>query len=127
MDKKGIITTHDIIHEIRGYKVMLDIDLAKLYDVTTFRLNEAVKRNIKRFPDDFMFQLTDDEWEKYSMSQFAISKTNQGSRRYAPYVFREQGVSMLSAVLNSERAIEINIHILRTFVKQRHFLYSKFR
>ena len=80
-----------------------------MYGVPTYRLNEAVKRNIKRFPKDFMFQITDDEWKFFLRSHIAISKNNQGGRRYNPYVFTEQGVSMLSTVLNSERAIEVNI------------------
>ena len=113
-----------MIHEIRGYKVMLDSDLAQLYEVPTHRLNEAVKRNAKRFPSDFMFQLTDDEW-KSLISQFAISKNSRGGRRFAPHVFTEHGVSMLSTVLNSERAIEINIKIMRTFVQLRHYVVAK--
>jgi hypothetical protein len=109
-----------MIHKIRGQNVMLDSDLAVLYGVPTHRLNEAVKRNIKRFPDDFMFHLSDDEW-KSLRSQIAIPKTSRGGRRFAPYVFTEHGVSMLSTVLNSERAIEININIMRTFVQLRHY------
>ena len=114
----------NMIHEIRGYKVMLDSDLALLYEVPTHRLNEAVKRNAKRFPPDFMFQLTDGEWESLR-SQFAISKNSRGGRRFAPYAFTEHGVSMLSTVLNSERAIEINIQIMRTFVQLRHYVLDK--
>jgi len=91
--------------------------LAKLYEVPTHRLNEAVKRNSKRFPTDFMFQLKDNEWEDFLRSQNAISKTNKGGRRYAPFVFTEQGVSMLSSVINSERAIDVTINIIRAFVK----------
>jgi len=105
--KKELVKILKMIHEIRGQKVMLDGDLAQLYEVPTHRLNEAVKRNSKRFPHDFMFQLTDDEWESLR-SQFAISKNSRGGRRFAPYAFTEHGVSMLSTVLNSERAIEIN-------------------
>jgi hypothetical protein len=85
---------------------------------------QAVKRNIGRFPLDFMFQLTNDEWN-YLRSQIVISNNNRGGRRYAPYVFTEQGVSMLSSVINSERAIEVNINIMRTFVKLRHYVLSK--
>jgi len=96
--------------------------LAKLYEVPTHRLNEAVKRNSKRFPTDFMFQLKDNEWEGFLRSQNAISKTNKGGRRYAPFVFTEQGVSMLSSVINSERAIDVNINIIRAFVKLRHYV-----
>ena len=101
---------------IKGFKVMLDEDLAKLYQVSTNRLNEQVKRNIKRFPKDFMFQLTPKE-NLLLRSQFAISK--QGGRRYLPYAFTELGIAMLSSVLNSERAIQINIQIMRTFVNLR--------
>ena len=96
--------------------------MAKLYEVPTHRLNEAVKRNSKRFPTDFMFQLKDNEWEGFLRSQNAISKTNKGGRRYAPFVFTEQGVSMLSSVINSERAIDVNINIIRAFVKLRHYV-----
>ena len=120
--KNELLEIQNMIYEIRGYKVMLDSDLAQLYDVPTHRLNEAVKRNSKRFPADFMFQLTDDEW-KSLISQFAISK--RGGRRFAPYVFTEHGVSMLSTVLNSERAIEVNINIMRVFVKLRHYALSQ--
>ena len=122
MQKK--IPIQDIIYEIRGQRVMLDNDLAQLYGVPTHRLNEAVKRNLKRFPVDFMFQLTEDEW-KGLISQIAIPKNNRGGRRFAPNVFTEQGVSMLSTVLNSELAIEININIIRAFVKLRHHTVSQ--
>ena len=97
---------------------MLDSDLADLYEVPTKRLNEAVKRHASRFPKNFMFQLTDDEAE-HLRSQFATSKTGRGGRRTLPYVFTEQGVAMLSSVLNSERAIQINIQIMNTFVQMR--------
>ncbi len=109
------------IYLVREQKVMLDSDLAELYEVPTRRLNEQVRRNLKRFPSDFMFQLTSDEVAALR-SQFAISKPNRGGRRYAPYVFTEQGVAMLSSVLNSERAIEVNIAIMRAFVKLREIL-----
>ena len=105
------------IYMIRGHKVMLDSDLADLYQVETFRLNEGVKRNTKRFPEDFMFQLTEDEFKSLT-SQNAMSK-GRGGRRTAPYAFTEQGVSMLSSVLNSERAVQVNIAIMRAFVKLR--------
>jgi len=114
----------DMIYEIRGQKVMLDSDLAALYEVELKVMNQAVKRNIGRFPLDFMFQLTNDEWDSLR-SQFVTSKSNRGGRRYAPYVFTEQGVSMLSSVINSERAIEVNINIMRTFVKLRQYVLSK--
>ena len=105
------------IYLIRGHKVMLDADLADLYGVTTGRLNEQVRRNKRRFPEDFLFQLTEEE-QKALRSQFAISK-GRGGRRYAPLVFTEQGVAMLSGVLNSERAIRVNILIMRAFVRIR--------
>ncbi|MBI4358474.1 MAG: ORF6N domain-containing protein [Candidatus Omnitrophica bacterium] len=105
---------------IRGHKVMLDNDLAELYGVTTKRLNEQVRRNIKRFPPDFMFQLTFVE-AKSLRSQFAtLEKSGRGRhRKYFPYAFTEQGIAMLSSVLNSERAIQVNITIMRAFVKLR--------
>ena len=96
------------IYLIRGQKVMVDEDLAELYEVPTHRLNEQVKRNRKRFPKDFMFQLTKEE-AHFLRSQIAISKSGRGGRRSLPNVFTEQGVAMLSSVLNSERAIEVNI------------------
>jgi len=113
-----------LIYEIRGQKVMFDSDLADLYGVELRSLNQAVKRNTGRFPRDFMFQLTDKEWNSLR-SQIVISKNNRGGRRYAPYVFTEQGVSMLSSVINSERAIEVNINIMRAFVRLRHFVLAK--
>ena len=109
----------NIIYEIRGYRVMLDSDLAELYGVEARILNQAVKRNINRFPIDFMFQLSEHEWDNLR-SQFVISSSSyHGGRRYPPYAFTEQGVSMLSSVLNSDKAIEINIAIMRIFVKIR--------
>ena len=109
----------DMICFIRGQKVMLDSDLADLYGVSTTRLNEQVKRNIKRFPEDFMFQLTKEEFEILK-SQFATS--SWGGRRKLPLVFTEQGVAMLSGVLNSDRAIQVNIAIMRTFTKLRRMI-----
>ena len=106
---------------IRGHKVMLDSHLAELYQVPTFRLNEAVKRNRRRFPEDFMFRLSAEETKSLT-SQIAISKPGRGGRRTLPYVFTEQGVAMLSSVLNSERAIAVNIAIMRTFVRLRQIL-----
>src|SRR5438270_1901022 len=100
---------------------MIDTDLAELYGVPTFRLNEAVKRNKKRFPEDFMFQLTKEEEESLT-SQIAISKTGRGGRRHRPYAFTEQGVAMLSSILKSERAVKVNIAIMRAFVKLRETL-----
>jgi hypothetical protein len=105
-----------LIHKIRNQKVMLDSDLAEMYGVPTKRLNEQVKRNSDRFPIDFMFQLNEEEWQNLK-SQIATS--SWGGRRTLPYVFTEQGVSMLSSVLNSPQAIQINISIMRVFVKVR--------
>ena len=100
---------------------MLDSDLAELYEVTTKRLNEQVRRNIKRFPPDFMFQLTPEEFTSLR-SQNATLKIGRGQhRKYLPYAFTEQGVAMLSGVLNSERAIDVNVAIMRAFVKLREF------
>ncbi len=114
----SLVEVKNLIYEIRGYKVMLDSDLANLYEVPTKRLNEAVKRNIARFPKHYMFQLTNEEFESLR-SQFATSNKSRGGRRYMPYVFTEQGVAMLSTVLNSEKAIQINIKIIDTFVQMR--------
>jgi hypothetical protein len=111
------------IYLIRGNKVIIDTDLAQLYGVPTYRVNEAVKRNRKRFPSDFMFQLSKKESD-FLTSQFAISKKGRGGRRTLPYAFTEQGVAMLSSVLNSERAIQVNIAIMRAFVKLRQMLES---
>jgi hypothetical protein len=110
------------IYLIRGQKVMLDSDLAGLYRVTTGNLNLAVRRNPKRFPDDFMFQLTPEESGSLLL-QSAIAK-NRGGRRTAPYAFTEQGVAMLSSVLNSPRAIQVNIAIMRAFVRLREVFAS---
>ena len=110
------------IYIIRDQKVMLDSDLAELYQVPTFRLNEAVKRNRGRFPDDFMFQLSKEEFENWR-SQIAMS--NPGSKmglRRPPYAFTEHGVAMLSAILNSERSVQMSILIVRAFVKLREIL-----
>src|SRR6185295_16880848 len=107
------------IHVIRSHRVMMDADLAKLYGVTTFNLNKAVKRNSDRFPDDFMFRLSTQETAALTF-QIGISKPRgRGGRRNAPYVFTEQGVAMLSSVLRSKRAIHVNIMIVRAFVKLR--------
>lgn len=120
------------IYLIRNQKVLLDSELAELYGVETKRVNEQVKRNIERFPEDFMFQLTSDEWETLKgqisstnesdslRSQFATLKNGRGKHsKYLPYVFTEQGVAMLSSVLNSPTAIQVNISIMRVFVKMR--------
>lgn len=104
------------IYEVRGIKVMLDKDLAELYQVTTGNLNKAVKRNIKRFPADFMFQLTKEEWESLKF-QIGILKNGRGEHsKYLPFAFTEQGLAMLSGILNSDIAIYVNIAIMRAFV-----------
>jgi len=123
-DQKTIIRKQieNFIYIIRGHKVMLDEDLAKLYQVETKVFVQAVKRNINRFPEDFMFQLTTEEHELLR-SQF-VTSTGRTGRRYPPYVFTEQGVAMLSSVLNSERAVQVNIEIMRTFVKLRQLIAS---
>ncbi len=108
---------------IRGKKVMLDQTLANLYQVETKVLNQAVKRNLDRFPEDFMFQLTKDEAGEFLRSQFVTLKKGQ-HYKYLPYVFTENGVAMLSSVLNSERAIMVNIQIMRTFTRLREILSS---
>jgi phage regulator Rha-like protein len=110
------------IYLIRNKKVMLDSDLAKLYRVTTSNLNKAVRRNIQRFPKDFMFRLTASE---YSSLRFQIGILEKGKHsKYLPFVFTEQGIAMLSSILNSETAIEVNIQIIRTFTKLREMLAS---
>ena len=111
-----IQTIQSRIYEIRGQRVMLDRDLAELYQVTTGNLNKAVKRNIKRFPSDFMFQLTTEEWELLKF-QIGILKNGRGQHtKYLPYAFTEQGLAMLSGILNSDIAINVNINIMRVFV-----------
>ena len=121
LDKTNVIIENRIFI-IRGQKVMIDRDLAELYGVKTKRLNEAVKRNIKRFPDDFMFQLTDDE-----QNELVANCDHLQNLRYSyqnAYAFTEQGVAMLATVLNSETAINVNIQIMRAFVKLRHYAIS---
>ena len=110
-----------MIYVVRDQKVMLDKDLALLYEVETRIINRNVQRNIKRFPPDFMFQLTEPEYE-ILISQFGISRSAHGGRRTMPYVFTENGVAMLSSVLNSEKAILINVSIMRIFTRLRSFL-----
>ncbi len=117
---------------IRGHKVMLDADLADLYGVSVGRLNESVKRNRDRFPGDFMFQLNAAEFQSLKAhlsnlnlkSQIAISSSGWGGRRHPPYAFTEQGVAMLSSVLRSKRAVQVNIEIMRAFVRLRQILVS---
>lgn len=110
-----IQTIQNRIYEIRGHKVMLDYDLAELYEVETRILNQAVKRNFSRFPPDFMFQLTETEW-KNMLSQFVMTYPLKRPKSSLPYAFTEQGLAMLSGVLNSEKAILVNIAIMRAFV-----------
>ena len=117
------LTVNDIntkIYTIRDTKVMLDSDLAQLYEVETKTLNRVVKRNLKRFPVDFMFQLSDDELENLRC-QIGTFNHSLKNRKYNPYVFTEQGLSMLSGLLNSDIAININIQIMRTFVEMRRY------
>jgi hypothetical protein len=124
--RTGVAPLEQITQSIlvfRGHKVLLDEDLASLYGVITSALVQAVKRNIGRFPEDFMFQLTAPEWTVLR-SRTVIPTSSRGGRRFAPYVFTEQGVAMLSSVLGSERAIAINIEIMRAFVKLRDLLSS---
>ncbi|RZK56920.1 MAG: ORF6N domain-containing protein [Pedobacter sp.] len=109
------------IYVIRNQKVMLDSDLAGLYGVETKVLNQAIKRNTERFPEDFMFQLTESEWGSLR-SQFVTSKIGRGGRTYSPNVFTEHGVLMLSSVLNSQQAIQVNIQIVRIFTRSRNLL-----
>jgi len=122
MAENNLVTVEQIttkIYHIRGIKVMLDRDLAMLYEVETRVLNQAVKRQAKRFPDDFMFQLTKTEFNILK-SQFVTS--SWGGVRKMPMAFTEQGVAMLSGILNSKRAIQVNIQIMRTFTKLRHMI-----
>jgi len=130
MSKSRAATQHGLIplevierriYFIRTHKVMLDSDLAELYGVRTKRLNEQVKRNIDRFPADFMFRLNQEESDRLR-SQFATSKHGRGGRRYQPYVFTEHGALMLASVLNSEKAIQASIQIVRAFVRLRELL-----
>ncbi len=128
MGKQSPIIPLDTIERaiffIRGHKVMLDADLAKLYDVTTFNFNKAVKRNLDRFPRDFMFQLTAEEAHALRFQIGMSKRSGRGGRRYVPYAFTEQGVAMLSSVLRSKRAVQVNIAIMRTFVRLREMIAS---
>jgi hypothetical protein len=108
---------------VRGHRVMLDVDLAMLYGVETGSLNRAVRRNAERFPADFAFQLTPEEFENLKC-QIGISSSGWGGRRHPPYAFTEQGVAMLSSVLRSRRAVEANVAIMRTFVRLREMIAS---
>ena len=121
MSEVNLSKIEKMIYLIRGQKVMLDSDLAELYGVETRIINRDVRRNLQRFPIDFMFQLSIEEYTALK-SQFGISKDGRGGRRTIPYAFTENGVAMLSSVLNSDRAISINISIMRIFTKLRSFL-----
>jgi ORF6N domain len=110
------------IYEVRGIKVILDFDLAELYEVETKNLNLSVKRNLKRFPADFMFQLSKSEWESLRLQ--IETSNSRGGTRYLPYVFTEQGLAMLSGILNSDKAIQVNIAIMRAFVFMRQYALS---
>ena len=116
-----MILIQDLIHEIRGKKVMLDFDLARLYQVETRALNQAVQRNLDRFPDDFMFKLENEDFKNLK-SQIVIS--SWGGRRKMPLVFTEQGVAMLSGLLHSKVAVQANIAIMRAFVQVREYLLT---
>ena len=111
------------IYLIRGMKVMLDRDLAALYGVETKRVKEAVRRNLSRFPDDFMFELTEKEFKKWR-EEFILTSSDKMGLRYAPFAFTEHGVLMLASVLNSERAVQINIQIVRIFNKMREMILT---
>ena len=122
--EQSVPDIRNMIYTVRNQQVMLDNDLAKLYQVETKRLNEAVKRNIARFPEEFRFQLNEEETE-FLRSQFATLNENDGRgkhRKYLPYVFTEQGIAMLSAVLRSDTAIQTSIVIMKSFVEMRHFM-----
>jgi ORF6N domain len=111
----------DFIYEIRGQKLMLDVDLASVYGVTTARLNQQIKRNHERFPGDFVFQLTSVEYQSL-MLQIATSKTGRGGRRKLPYAFTEHGAIMASMVLNAERAVQMSVYVVRAFARMRALL-----
>ncbi|MFN8236594.1 MAG: ORF6N domain-containing protein [Chitinophagales bacterium] len=114
------LTIHKHIFEVRGKKIMLDFDLADMYGIETKRLKEAVKRNLIRFPEDFMFQLTENEWNKILRTHFATLKTGSGKQpKYLPFAFTEHGIAMLASVLNSPKAIQLNITIIRAFIALR--------
>lgn len=116
-------TIQHSIHFVRGKKVMLDKDLATLYEVATKVLNQAVKRNLERFPEDFMFQLSEEEYVSILRSQIVTLRSRHGKhQKYLPYTFTEQGIAMLSSVLNSPKAIQVNIQIIRIFTKLREMI-----
>ncbi len=122
MNNQLIPNYESLIYEIRGYKVMLDYDLAQLYGVQTKVLKQSVKRNITRFPSDFMFEISNEEKSKLVTNCDRLNKMKHSSVN--PFAFTEQGVAMLSAILRSERAIQVNISIMRAFVQLRHYMHS---
>ncbi|SHM88046.1 ORF6N domain-containing protein [Flavobacterium chilense] len=128
MENKSIVNRQEIesqIYTVRGQQVMIDSDLANIYQVETKVFNQAVKRNAERFPENFRFQLTQDEFDVINLrSQFVTSSLNYGGRRYLPYVFSEQGIAMLASVLRSEIAIKVSIEIMNAFVEMRTMLIS---
>ena len=114
-----------MIYTIRGKQVMLDSDAARLYNTETKKINQAVKRNIERFPEDFCFQLTEEEYESLRSQIVTLNKNGRGQhKKYLPYVFTEQGIAMLSGLLNSEKAVEMSIKIIKAFIAMRNFLRS---
>ena len=119
---KDEVVVEDLIYEIRGRHVMVDSDLARLYEVETKQLNRQVKRNIERFDDDFMFQLTDSEYKNLKCQIGTSSSNNYGGRRTLPYVFTEMGVTTLASVLHSTIAISMSKKIIRAFVMMRHYI-----
>ena len=122
-EENKLIPIQDMIYEIRGLKVMIDRDLADLYGVEVKRLNEAVKRNIRRFPPDFMFQLTNDEFKE--VVAICDHLQDQKYRSTMPFVFTEHGILMLSSVIRSDQAIDVNINIMRAFVQMRHYMLTQ--
>lgn len=122
---KGLVLPHEsMIFTIRGQKVVLDSDLARIYGVPTFRLNEAIKRNKEKFPPDFMFQLAAQEAANLT-SQFAMSSSGHGGRRTMPYAFTEHGAIMAATILNSPQAVQMSVFVVRAFVKMREYLISR--
>lgn len=120
-----LIIIENKIYEIRGQKVMLDFDLAEMYEVETKYLKQMVRRNAERFPEDFMFQLSNEEVNcLISSLRLQIATSNKGGTRYSPFAFTEQGIAMLSGILRSPKAIEVNINIMRAFVRMRQYLLS---
>ena len=121
--KNKFLQIQSLIYEVREQKVMFDTDLAVLYQIEVKALNRAVKRNIKRFPDDFMFQLNKEEWDNL---KYHFGTSSWGGKRKLPYAFTENGIAMLSGLLNSDIAINVNIQIMRAFVKLRHYVLKPF-